>query len=142
MLKKIFLITLLLITLSGAFVYGQPIVLAQATGTPSTELQSPEFMFDLGTTITHKDIKTQSWIRQGINYLFDRAITIMAAIVGSVAVLMMVVGGFMMMFAGAKEESYKKGQGMIIRAGIGLVVVLGAYILVTTVQLLITSIFK
>ena len=135
MFKKLLLITLLLVTLFGLAGFNQPKVLAQAEA-----LQSPEFMFDVGA-ITHPDIQEQNWIRRGINYFFERAIGIMAATIGSVAVLVMVVGGFRMLASAGRAEEYDKGKAMIIKAAIGLAVVFGAYILVTAVQLLIKSIY-
>ncbi len=135
MLKKLLLITLLLAALFGLGGFTQPKVLAQAE-----DIKSTEFMFDLGV-ITHEDIQEQNWIRRGIDFLFERAITIMAATVGSVAVLIMVIGGFRMLASAGRQEEYDKGKSMILKAVIGLAVVLGAYILVTTIQLLIRSIY-
>ena len=136
MFKKLLLITFLLVTFFGLCPLNQPVVLAQDEG-----VESEYFMFDLGK-ITHKDIKEQSWIRKGVNYLFERAITIMAATVGSVAVLAMSIGGFLMLTSAGRQEQYDKGKSLILKAVIGLVFVFGAYILVTAIQLLIKGIFS
>jgi hypothetical protein len=98
-------------------------------------------MFDLGS-VTHKDIKESEWIKGGINYVFSRVITILAATVGAAAVMMMAIGGFLMISSAGSQERYDKGKGLIWKAVIGLVFVLGAYILVATVQLLIKSLFS
>lgn len=111
-----------------------------AQADPTGDIKSSQFMFDLGV-VTHKDIKKKDWSKEGINFIFKRAITIMAATIGAAAVLIMVIGGLMIMFAGVHQDWREKGINMLKRAGIGLFFVLGAYILVTTIQLLIKSIF-
>ncbi len=113
---------------------------AQTPPPPSSDLQSTDFTFDLGA-ITNTNIKKKNWIEQGINYFFERIITIMAAVAGSVAVLMMSIGGFRMIASAGDETAYKNGKSMILRSALGLVFVLGAYLLVVTVQLLIKSIY-
>ena len=155
MLKKLVLITLLLAALFGLAGFAQPKALAQADLSDEAlaqadlsdealaqaeDIKSTEFMFDLGV-ITHEDVQEQNWIQKGVNFLFERAITIMASIVGSVAVLVMVVGGFMMLASAGRQDMYDKGKSLILKAVIGLVFVLGAYILVTSIQLLIRSIY-
>ena len=139
MLKRIFIIVLFTATLFNFGLICKPAVYAQ-----SSDVKDTEFTFDLTIlqNTSMKSIEKQDWMMKGINFLFERGITIMAATVGTAAVLMMAVGGFMMMFAGVKEDMYTKGKSYIIKAGIGLVFVLGAYILVTTVQMLIKSIFQ
>lgn len=115
----------------------------QAADTPTTppasSLESAEFKFDLGG-ITNTSIKKSNWMQKGINYFIERGITILATLAGSVAVLMMVWGGFQMITS-AGEDGYKHGVETIQRATLGLVFVLGAYLLVVTVQLLIKSIY-
>ena len=101
---------------------------------------STNFTFDLGA-ITNTNIKKKNWVEQGVNYFFERIIAIMAAVAGSVAVLMMSIGGFRMIASAGDETAYKNGRSMIVRSAIGLVFVLGAYLLVVTVQLLIKSIY-
>ncbi len=100
-------------------------------------------MFDL-TNVTHQSIEgtvRQGWIRGGINYFFERIIGFLAAVIGSLAVLMLSVGGFMMLSSGGDETRYEKGKNYAKYSLIGLAVTLMAYVLVTLVQLLITSIY-
>ncbi|MBI5421608.1 hypothetical protein HZA44_00535 [Candidatus Peregrinibacteria bacterium] len=126
----------------GLFCSVGPIHAADAATPPEGNLKSTEFMFDLGG-ITNPAIKTgsqASWIKKGVNYFLERGITILATLAGSVAVLMMVWGGFQMITS-AGEDGYKHGVETIQRAAIGLVFVLGAYLMVVTVQLLIKSIY-
>jgi hypothetical protein len=144
MTKKILLTILLTLVMAGS-VFNQELAYAQSApaAPPSSEVKSAQFMFDLGAT-TQGDIKsttTQSWMRKGINFVFERAITIMAGTVGAVAVLIMALGGLMMIGSAGDQTKYDKGKAYIIKAIKGLVFVLGAYILVTTIQILIKSIF-
>lgn len=114
---------------------------ADEAAPPAGQLQSEEFMFDLGG-ITNPAIKSGSqagWVQKGVNYFIERGIAVLATLAGSVAVLMMVWGGFQMITS-AGEDGYKHGVETIQRAAIGLVFVLGAYLMVVTVQLLIKSI--
>ncbi len=133
MFKKVLIATLVVVTLFGSGFFLNHPALAQ-----SDTIQDEEFMFDLGV-VTHKDIKEEDWARKGIGFVFERTITIMAATVGSAAILMMVIGGFMMLISAGRQEMYDKGKSYILKSVIGIVFVLGAYVLVTTVQLLIKS---
>ncbi len=113
---------------------------AATDDTPVDNLQGTEFMFDL-RSITHQDVKEEKYIRQGINFVFSRAITVMAATIGAAAVLMITVGGFMILASGGRQQWVDTGKSFIFKSLIGLVAALGAYILVQTVQLLIKSIY-
>jgi hypothetical protein len=138
--KKILIIILLTLTLFNFGLILQPSVYAVSSGVNDTE-----FTFSLEDSITPPGMKsndTSSWLRKGINFFFERGITIMAATVGTAAVLMISVGGFLILSSAGNDTQVTKGKGYITKALIGLAFVLGAYILVTTVQLLIKSIFK
>ncbi len=140
MFKKFLVSAMFVITLFGLGFFSSINSYAN-NSTPSTGVNNEDFMFDLGV-ITHKDIKESSWIKGGINFVFTRIITIMVTTVGAAAVLMMAIGGFMILASAGREDRVTKGKGMIWRAAMGLAFVLGAYVLVTTVQLLIKSIFS
>lgn len=138
MLKKILLTALLVTTLFGVFGVCQPMARAQ-----DSDIKSEYFMFNLDpiTPPGMETRETKGWIERGINYLFERGITIMAATAASAAVLMMSMGGFMMLASAGRQDMYDKGKSYIFKAIIGLAFVLGAYVLVTTVQLIIKSIY-
>jgi hypothetical protein len=111
---------------------------AQAQG-----LSEETYQMDLGS-LRPKGMETdvrESWRDKGIGYILERIVTIIAATIGSAAVLMMSVGGFMMITAGSSDERYTKGKSMISKSAMGLLFAFGAYIIVTTVQLLINSIY-
>ncbi|MBU0728091.1 hypothetical protein KKA95_05385 [Patescibacteria group bacterium] len=150
MLKKIALIIVLTFTflLGGVTVFSAtnshfiPTTYAQDPDT-SGDIDSSTFMFDL-SSITHEDItgsSKQSWIRQGINYIFERIIGLMAAVIGGLAVLVMSYGGLLILTSAGGENQYQKGVNYVKYSLIGLAFVLGAYLLVTAVQILIKSIY-
>lgn len=150
MRKKILIVIFLLfglLAVPGVLVLSTQPVFADTTGgsnpPPSGDVSSGAFMFDL-SSITHTAIKgttRQSWIREGINYFFTRIISVMATLIGSFAVLMMSIGGFLMLSSHGDETQFEKGRNYAKFALIGLGVTLSAYILVTLVQLLIKSIY-
>ena len=114
------------------------------TSPPASATQSPDFMFNLSDTVTpggQKTVEGVGWMTKGFNFFFDRGIALMVGTIGGIAVLMIVIGGFRMIMAGAKEDEYTKGWAMVKNSLIGLAFVLSAYILVTSIQLLIKSIF-
>lgn len=145
-MKKILIALVLVVGLQmmpGFFVADTPVVQAQGTA-PEGSLESENFMFDL-SSITHEGIEgstRQGWIRRGINYFFERIIGFMATVIGSLAVLMMSIGGFRMIISrGGDEAQYTQGKQMVLYSLIGLGVTLMAYIMVSLVQLLIVSIY-
>jgi hypothetical protein len=148
-MKKIFLILVLVFSfvlgstalpdLSGQIHINR--AMAQVPGEGGAD--DPGFMFDLGA-ITHEDIagsSRQKWIREGINYIFERIIGVMAATIGGLAVLVMSYGGFLILSSAGSQTQHDKGVGYIKYSLIGLAVTLGAYILVSAVQILIRSIY-
>lgn len=144
MIKKIFTVLILVLGLQmmPAFL-PVPTALAQPSPPPADNVDSGAFMFDL-TNVTHEAIEgstRQSWIRQGVNYFFERIIGFLATVIGSLSVLMLSVGGFMMLSSAGDETQYEKGKNYARYALIGLGVTLLAYVMVTLVQLLITSIY-
>jgi hypothetical protein len=141
MLKRFFLLLAVVIGLQmmpAGFVQAQ-----NPSPPPAENIDSGNFMFDL-SPITHEAIEgstRQSWIRQGINYFFERAIGFMAAVIGGLSVLMLSIGGFLMLSSGGSEQRYEQGKTIAKFALVGLAVTLSAYIMVTLVQLLISSIY-
>ena len=149
MFKKILIALALVIGLqfmTAGFLIQAPAVYAEedpAEPAPGEDIDAPSFMFDL-SSVTHEAIKgstRQSWIRQGINYFFERAIGFLATVIGSLAVLMLVVGGFLMLSSAGNQTQFEKGQNYAKYSLIGLGVTLMAYVLVSLVQLLIKSIY-
>ncbi len=144
MLKKLFAFSLII--LAFAIFSGGALKVSHAQAAnplPAEDIDSEAFRFDL-SSVTHQGLEgstRQSWIRRGINYLFERVIGLMAAVIGTASVLVASYGGFLMLSSAGNENSYENGKNYVKYALIGLVVTLSAYILVNLVQLLIRSIY-
>lgn len=140
MIKKIFFLLLFVFTFQffPCFSVNSPIVYAQ-----DGSIDSASFMFDL-SSITHDGIDgstRQGWIRRGLNYFFEKIIGFMATIIGSLSVLVLSFGGFLMLSSAGNESMYERGKNYVIYALVGLAVTLSSYIMVVLVQLLIKSIY-
>ena len=71
------------------------------------------------------------------NKLIGRLISAMLGIVGSLALLMFIYGGFTWMLAAGNSEAVAKGKNILIWATLGLVVIFTSY---TLIQFVFTSI--
>ena len=139
MIKKIFL------TLIIGIILILPLNSAQFALADTEQLNSSDFSFNLNA-ITHESIVNDKatrleWMNNGLNYFLEKIITLMATLIGSISVLMASVGGFMILFSAGDQSAYEKGVNIVKYSLIGLAVTLGAYVLVTSVQFLIKSIW-
>ncbi len=64
------------------------------------------------------------------NIIIGKIINAILGIVGSLALLMFIYGGFMWMLAAGNNERVQKGKDILIWATIGLVVIFSAYALI------------
>jgi len=55
-------------------------------------------------------------------------------IVGALALLLFVIGGFLFLISGGASKRVEQGKKMITGAAIGLLIVFGAYLLVTAIE--------
>lgn len=67
------------------------------------------------------------------NTLIGRIINALLGIVGSIALLMFVYGGFMWLTSGGAEDKIKKGKETLVWASLGLVIIFSAYALLNFV---------
>lgn len=102
--------------LSGAFA-AAPAVLAQGTAPSEVKLDNP-----LSTKSTDPAV------------LIGLIIKSILGIVGGLALVMMVWGGFQWLTSAGNPERVKKGSHTMIWAIIGLILVLGSYVLVGSVM--------
>lgn len=72
-----------------------------------------------------------AWIRQIIQFLTAIAIPI--------GVLFIAYGAFVIMTAGGSEERVRQGRGIITAAAIGVAITFGAWLIVTTVNKILTG---
>ena len=71
---------------------------------------------------------------EGFAQMFDQATTAVVAIAGSIAVFFVVVGAIMIMSAGSSPRQAEQGKSAITYAIIGLVIAVGAKLLVNTLK--------
>ncbi len=63
-----------------------------------------------------------------------RVINFAVAIIGSIAVILFIAGGFMYMFSGGQQQNLDNAKDVLKYATIGIVVALLAYLIVISVQ--------
>ncbi|MFA4845827.1 MAG: pilin [Patescibacteria group bacterium] len=74
-----------------------------------------------------------------ITTIVGRLIQAILGITGAFALLMFIWGGFQWLVSGGEPEKVKKGKETLKWAVIGLVVILGAYMLISTVVVALES---
>ena len=74
-----------------------------------------------------------------LNDLIRRIINIVLTVVGGIAVLFLIVGGFWYLTSGGNEEQAEKGKKTIMNALIGIVVIILSYVIVNVIANLVTS---
>ncbi|MFW0862712.1 MAG: hypothetical protein ACKKL6_03980 [Candidatus Komeilibacteria bacterium] len=63
----------------------------------------------------------------GVKDIVNNIISIILGFLGLIAVILILIGGFMWMTAGGNEDRVKKGRQFIINGVIGLIIILAAY---------------
>jgi len=63
----------------------------------------------------------------GVKDIVNNIITIILGFLGLIAVILILIGGFMWMTAGGNDDRVKKGRQFIINGVIGLIIILAAY---------------
>ena len=66
-------------------------------------------------------------------FLFSKIINAVLGIVGSLALVMFIYGGFIWMLAAGNKERVQKGKDVLVWATIGLVIIFSAYALVSMI---------
>lgn len=106
-------------------------------------MDSSWYSFDLGI-IAHNQLDEElivTYRQKGFGYYIDRVIMIMASLIGTSAILVMIYGGFLILTSAGIQDQYDQGKNYIKYAAIGLLVGIGAYVLVTIVQIAVNTIF-
>lgn len=63
----------------------------------------------------------------GVKDIVNNIISIILGFLGLIAVILILIGGFLWMTAGGNEDRVKKGRQYIINGVIGLIIILAAY---------------
>ncbi|HPT08707.1 MAG TPA: pilin [bacterium] len=90
------------------------------------------FCFSVGLSVQAETIKLNNPLgaTTTVQTLVGRVIDSVLGIVGSLALIMFVYGGFIWMTASGNEQSVTKGKNIIMWAALGLVVIFSSYALV------------
>ena len=123
---------LTLLTISSLFMFSIPLLMAGATVSAVTieECLSQGGTLELGTdkTCTRDPNAAQTGTRL-TNFISD-ALNVLSIIVGVVAVIMIIVGGFRYIASGGKAESITSAKNIILYAIVGLIIVALAQVVV------------
>jgi hypothetical protein len=127
---------LMVLSLSSLFLFAAPLavsgVASAASGDPTTQQDINQKLCS-GSNIdfTGKTTCTQvTGTGEGATSLARTVINVLSLIVGAVAVIMLIFGGFRYVTSGGKQESVTAAKNTIIYALIGLVIVAVAQIVV------------
>ncbi len=71
---------------------------------------------------------------EGFGQMFDKGATALVGIAASIAVFFIIVGAIMIMSAGSSPRQAEQGKSAITYAIIGLVIAVGAKVIVTTLR--------
>jgi len=106
---------------------GTAMTLIPAWGARATTTLTPENLlpsdFQTGTGLGNKPLTAT----------IASLINVVIGFLGIVAVVMILIGGFMWMTAGGSEEKIKKAKALIFQGIIGLVIILASYAIATFV---------
>lgn len=108
-MRRIFLISFLFLFFSLSYVQAALVPCGPGTGKLNCEFCD---IFVLSNNI--------------LKWIFEWVVT-------TTAVLMFIVGGVMFLFSGAKADLFNKAKGIITAAVIGLLIIFGAWVIVSTV---------
>ncbi|MCP4652494.1 MAG: hypothetical protein GY858_03805, partial [Candidatus Omnitrophica bacterium] len=101
------------------------------TGRTETNCTSPcEWFDDEGSGDRAVSLDNPLSGTTDINVLIGKVINAVLGVVGSLALVMFIFGGFTWMLAGGNKEKVTKGKDIIIWAAIGLIIIFSAYALV------------
>lgn len=134
MIRKILILSCLLTMFAFAMPHS-----VKATG--NQDLRATDFNFDL-RPLTDDRLPTERYASEGINYIIRRLMSLAAGTIGGVAVLAFSAGGFMVLLSAGREGLVEKGKALMQYSLLGILFVLGAYVLVIMIQTLVTSIFS
>lgn len=132
-MKKFVLILLSALMLTALI----PALNGPAVASDSDITNLKELKFDVGETLKLTDEQEQSYFGEGKNPIQEfiiRVINYALTVIGSIAVIILIIGGFMMMFSQGNQQKLDEAKDVVKYAVIGIIVTLLAYIIVISVQ--------
>ena len=107
----IFLFTVLLVPYTSIFASGEIV--------PGSDANKPSNKY-----------KTGNYTLDDIILIAGNVATWILGIIGSLALLMFIYGGFVFIFSGGSQEKVTQGKQILINAVIGLVIVFSSYLII------------
>lgn len=112
-----------------------PPVSNQSTAKPTDSVQLGE-IFSLSDTQSQTQFQNDAGDK-GAGVFVEKLIDLLVKLVGTVALIFLVIGGFRLVLAAGNDNEIQKAKDMLLYAVIGLVVSLAAFLLVKLVQSLL-----
>ena len=120
----------LILALSAAMALSLPLVAAPAYATPPTTTNQAALCSGGNLDVTQSTASQTCPNGSKLNDVLATVINVISLIVGVLAVIMVIIGGFRYIASGGKEEGIKGAKNMILYALIGLVIVALAQLIV------------
>jgi len=137
-MKKIALILLSAFMLASL----APALTGPAFATDPAIKELKELQFDVGEYLKLDEGQEQEYFGEGKNPIVDfilRVINFALTVIGSIAIIILIISGFMMMFSQGNQQKLDEAKDVFKYAIIGLVVTFLAYIIVIFVQSIFTQ---
>lgn len=137
-MKKIALILL------SAFMFASlaPAITSPAFAIDPAIKELKELQFDVGKYLKLDEGQEQKYFGEGKNPIVEfilRTINFALTIIGSIAIIILIISGFMMMFSQGNQQKLDEAKDIFKYAIIGLVVTFLSYIIVIFVQSIFTQ---
>lgn len=137
-MKKIALILLSAFMLASL----APALTSPAFATDPAIEELKELQFDVGKYLKLDEGQEQKYFGEGKNPIVDfilRTINFALTIIGSIAIIILIISGFMMMFSQGNQQKLDEAKDVFKYAIIGLIVTFLSYIIVIFVQSIFTQ---
>jgi cytochrome bd-type quinol oxidase subunit 2 len=136
MIKKL---KLFILSISSLIMFATPLVVAGTASADPVPQSTINGNVCSGGNLDVTGTQTACTNGSDLNTFIAGVINVISVIVGVVAVLMIIAGGFRYMTSGGKEESVKGAKNMILYAIIGLVIVALAQVIVHFILYRVTT---
>lgn len=94
-----------------------------------------------GTGDNKKEQQSQTYFGEGKNPIIEfiiRIINFALTLMGSIAIIILIIGGFQMMFSQGNQQKLDEAKDVVKYAVIGIIVALLSYVIIITIQSIFT----
>lgn len=119
-----------------------PALTGPAFATDPAIKELKELQFDVGKYLKLDEGHEQKYFDEGKNPIVDfilRVINFALTVIGSIAIIILIISGFMMMFSQGNQQKLDDAKAVFKYAIIGLIVTFLSYIIVIFVQSIFTQ---